>query len=72
MEKENTYYFDPVCGMKVTKPEEKDLRLFSTAYNGKIFYFCSPFCTAAFLDNPKRYINNKDNYDGNDSKRNSL
>lgn len=68
---EKIVYIDPVCRMKVNRPEEKDLQLFSTAYDGKLYYFCSPFCTATFLDNPERYVYNGDT-NANDSKRNSL
>jgi len=64
-------YIDPVCKMKVTKPDKENLQLFATSYNGKLFYFCSPFCTAAFLDNPKRYIS-KGDINEDSSKRNSL
>lgn len=53
-------YIDPVCKMKVTKPDKENLQLLSTSYSEKMFYFCSPFCTATFLDNPERYISKGD------------
>lgn len=71
MSSEQKIYIDPVCKMKVTKPDKENLQLLATSYNGKIFYFCSPFCTAAFLDNPKKYIS-KGEENEDSSERNSL
>lgn len=71
MSGEQKFYIDPVCKMKVTKPDKENLQLLATSYNGKIFYFCSPFCTAAFLDNPKRYIS-KGDINEDSSERNSV
>lgn len=64
-------YIDPVCKMKVSKPDKENLQLLATSYNGKMFYFCSPFCTAAFLDNPTRYIS-KGYANEDSSERNSV
>jgi len=71
MSEQNKLYTDPVCGMKVKKPEEKDRILFSAPHKEKMYYFCSPFCTAAFLDDPERYIKSESN-NGNDSQRHSV
>lgn len=71
MSSEQKIYIDPVCKMKVTKPDKENLQLLATSYNGKIFYFCSPFCTATFLDNPKRYIS-KGDINEDSSERNSV
>lgn len=42
---------DPVCGMEV---DEKNA--VTSEYDGKIYYFCSPGCKAAFDENPKKYV----------------
>ncbi len=47
-------FIDPVCGMKVDLAEHGD-SLHRLKYNGEDYYFCSPFCTAAFLEDPERY-----------------
>jgi YHS domain-containing protein len=43
---------DPVCKMTVDEKAAK----FTTVYNGKTFYFCSPGCKKAFEANPKKYV----------------
>jgi YHS domain-containing protein len=43
---------DPVCGMEV---DEKSAPA-TLEYQGKIYYFCSPGCKAAFTKNPDRYL----------------
>jgi len=50
----NVLYLDPVCGMKVIPDTDGD-SLHRLKYNGEDYYFCSPFCTAAFLEDPERY-----------------
>jgi YHS domain-containing protein len=42
---------DPVCGMEV---DEK--HALTSEYDGKIYYFCSPSCKAAFEENPQKYL----------------
>ncbi len=71
MSGEQKFYINPVCKMEVTKPDNENLQLLATSYNGKIFYFCSPFCTAAFLDNPGRYLD-RGNTNENSPERNSV
>ncbi len=53
-------YVDPVCGMKI-KPSDYDDNMHSAEYNGTTYYFCSPFCTAAFLENPEQYAKKNNN-----------
>ena len=48
---------DPVCHMKVTPSEAAA----STEYNGKMFYFCSDHCKSQFEENPRKFINQKEN-----------
>jgi Cu+-exporting ATPase len=43
---------DPVCGMNV---EEKSAQL-KSEHMGKIYYFCSQECKAAFDKNPMRFM----------------
>jgi YHS domain-containing protein len=47
-------FIDPVCGMKVDLAEHDD-SLHTLKYEEKDYYFCSPFCIAAFLEDPERY-----------------
>ena len=56
MNKKNV--IDPVCGMEVNPEVSKD-NLPNIVYNGKEYYFCSLLCTAAFLDDPSKYIGEK-------------
>lgn len=58
---------DLVCGMEVD-PEECKNNLRHVILNGKVYYFCSPFCTAAFLEDPSKYTeeNKKNNKDDNE------
>ena len=47
--------YDLVCGMKVDPLEcEESLRTLS--YKEKNYYFCSPFCKAAFSEEPELYL----------------
>lgn len=71
MNNKKPVYIDPVCGMEVEKPDQKDLKLYSAEFQKKVYYFCSPFCTATFIDNPERYLN-KRKKDENNSEGNSL
>ncbi|MBU0559794.1 MAG: YHS domain-containing protein [Bacteroidetes bacterium] len=50
-------FIDPVCKMKVKKPNEVEMQMLSISYENKIYYFCSHFCTAEFIQNPSRYVN---------------
>jgi len=43
---------DPVCGMEVD--EEKAAA--SSEYKGKIYYFCSKGCQAAFNIDPEKHL----------------
>jgi YHS domain-containing protein len=47
-------YFDPICGMKIDPAVHTD-SLHTIKYKEKNFYFCSPFCTATFSEDPERY-----------------
>lgn len=69
MDKNKKKYIDPVCRMEIEKPVQDDKTLFTANYKGEVFYFCSPFCTAAFLENPERYLN-KETTDENNIKGN--
>lgn len=42
---------DPVCGMEV-----KETSTYRTMYKGKMYYFCSPHCKAAFEKDPESYL----------------
>ncbi len=42
---------DPVCGMAVAVPGAK----YSTAFGGKVFYFCNPRCLERFRAEPAKY-----------------
>ena len=42
---------DPVCGMEI----DPDDAAASEVHDGVTFYFCSPACHQAFLDDPHRY-----------------
>ena len=43
---------DVVCKMKVEKSV-----IDTSVYNGKTYYFCSPYCKQEFDKNPEKYIN---------------
>jgi YHS domain-containing protein len=47
---------DPVCGMQI-RPEEAAA---SEEYQGRTIYFCSPGCSAAFVEDPDRYTRPQD------------
>jgi YHS domain-containing protein len=49
-------HIDPVCLMEVQIPETNELDLKSATFKGSKYYFCSPFCTAAFINSPSRFI----------------
>lgn len=57
MMKDEKIFIDPVCNMKVKMPSEKEMQLLSVTHEGKTYYFCSTFCTAAFIRNPSKYTN---------------
>jgi len=60
-------FIDPVCGMKIDPAEHGD-SLHTFQYKEKDYYFCSPFCTATFSDDPERYANeNNVMYEENDN-----
>jgi YHS domain-containing protein len=42
---------DPICGMNVNEKTAK----FKSEHKGKIYYFCSQACKAAFDKNPAKY-----------------
>jgi len=42
---------DPVCGMTV----DESMTKLRSAHDGKVFYFCSEGCKAAFDKDPHRY-----------------
>lgn len=43
---------DPVCGMEID-PKHAAAKM---EYQGKIYYFCSPGCKAAFEKEPANYV----------------
>jgi len=43
---------DPVCGMKV----EEAKAAARAEYQGQTYYFCSPGCHKAFVQQPGKYI----------------
>lgn len=43
---------DPVCGMEVNPKGAK----FSYYYKGRMYFFCSPSCKAAFEKDPEKYL----------------
>lgn len=45
---------DPVCGIEVGEGTELKVE-----YEGKVYYFCSPYCKAQFEANPEKYIKGK-------------
>jgi Cu+-exporting ATPase len=47
---------DPVCGMEV---EEKSA-VGKVEHEGRVYYFCSDGCKAAFLKNPAKFAQGKD------------
>jgi YHS domain-containing protein len=49
---------DPVCGMQVDETEAK----WTSEYEGKTYYFCSPGCMKSFEESPEQYLG-----DGGDS-----
>jgi YHS domain-containing protein len=50
--KQRQGFTDPVCGMAVS-PSDTTERF---EYKGKMYYFCSPGCRAAFMREPERYV----------------
>lgn len=59
--------YDLVCGMKVDPVECTD-SLRNINYKEKNYYFCSPFCKAAFIEDPERYISHNLNTEADESK----
>ena len=43
---------DPVCGMEVDPSTAR----YKTLYKGKMYYFCSQHCKAAFERDPGTYL----------------
>lgn len=43
---------DPVCGMEVDPAKTP----YKTVYRGKVYYFCSQHCKAAFEKDPERFL----------------
>ncbi len=56
MDSRKRKHIDPVCLMEVKIPEIDELELYSAIYQGNRYYFCSPFCTAEFINSPSRFI----------------
>lgn len=46
---------DPVCRMPVSETEAPA----TSQYGGRIYYFCSRACKAAFDKNPEKYASQK-------------
>lgn len=42
---------DPVCGMQVDESKALD----KVQYQGRDYYFCSPFCCKAFVADPRKH-----------------
>lgn len=61
---------DVVCGMDIAEVDAAG----KVRHGRDMFYFCSPFCCAAFLEDPDKYLSddyqfrNSDNLIGNSSK----
>jgi YHS domain-containing protein len=49
--KEDTMTKDPVCGMQINEKDAAE----KSEYKGKVYYFCSPGCKAAFDKEPQKY-----------------
>jgi YHS domain-containing protein len=47
---------DVVCKMKVDKNVTD-----TSMYQGKMYYFCSPYCKKKFDENPEKYLNSQNN-----------
>ncbi len=43
---------DPVCGMQVDESKTQN----KFYYKGKMYFFCSPACKAAFEKDPEKYL----------------
>lgn len=41
---------DPVCNMRI------EPGVFTSEYNGKVYYFCSDYCKTQFDADPDQYI----------------
>lgn len=44
---------DPVCGARL----DEEQVVYTSTYQGRRFYFCSPTCQQRFDQNPERHIN---------------
>lgn len=54
---------DPVCGMEVDEASAQ----WTSEYEGKTYYFCSPGCKSAFDREPDRYLNQESSGGGHGS-----
>jgi YHS domain-containing protein len=56
--------------MKVDSSKLMD-SLHSANFNGQKYFFCSPFCKAAFIDDPELYVGKEKNINAgkNDNKK---
>lgn len=43
---------DPICGMNVNEKKAAG----SSTYNGKSYYFCSPYCKTEFDKDPAKHV----------------
>ncbi|MBL1215170.1 MAG: YHS domain-containing protein [Ignavibacteriae bacterium] len=68
MDSKKRKHIDPVCLMEVEIPETDDLDLKSATYEGNRYYFCSPFCAAAFINSPSRFIDRLKKLNNNKNK----
>ena len=51
---------DPVCGMEI-RPEDAAA---TEVHEGRMFYFCSAGCHAAFVKDPHRYGHPMESHEG--------
>ena len=58
---EETLVRDPVCGMSL----EQSNAVGRVKHKKALYYFCSPNCQAAFLENPPRYLPGVEGHDEN-------
>ena len=54
MDSNSSKVVDVICKMKVEKSV-----IDTSVYNGKTYYFCSPYCKQEFDKNPEKYINSQ-------------
>jgi Cu+-exporting ATPase len=46
---------DPVCGMQINESEAVG----KVEFGGMVYHFCSPFCRAAFIEEPDKFVPTK-------------